>query len=299
MPANAIECRGLRKRFGDTLALDAIDLVVPDGTIFGVLGPNGAGKTTIFRILTGVIGSTAGAASVLGYDVSRHRLQAQDLLGYLPGEVKLYRDLTGEQNLTLLGSLHSRSPVRRSELLRRFPLGPSALRRKVSTYSRGMLQMLGIIAACQHDPEIYLLDEPTVGLDPVMQATLVDLLMEEKRRGKTILLSSHVISEVERVCDRVAMIDTGRVRFEGSLQQARDLAPRRLEVVFTGPVDLDWRAVADIVGVGGTPSHHVVSFRGPLEPFLQGLVGLPVETMTLGWASLEEIFFKLYQSVPD
>jgi ABC-2 type transport system ATP-binding protein len=293
---DVIQVRGLTKRFSkSTAAVAGLDLQIQEGTVYGFLGPNGAGKTTTLRMLAGLLRPTEGEASILGYSVSTQRLEVQSQIGFLPSEVRLYKDLTGEENLVFLGNLHPRSPSRRREMLDRFDIGSDIYKRKVSTYSRGTLQKLGIISAFQHDPPVYILDEPTTGLDPLMQGVLVELLEEEAQKGKTVLLSSHTISEVERACSDVSMIQAGRLIFEGSLTEAREKSLRHLDVVFAHAVEVDWHSLAEVVEVKGTQRHHQVYFRGKPNKLIEKLVGLPLEDLTISNPSLTEAFFTLYQ----
>jgi ABC-2 type transport system ATP-binding protein len=231
-------------------------------------------------------------------DVRRRRRAVQAEIGFLPGEVRLYGEASGRENLSLLAALHSLPPRRQAELLERFELPVEVLDRKVRTYSRGMQQKLGIVSALQHDSPLLILDEPTEGLDPLMQATFVELIEEEARDGKTVLLSSHALSEVERTCDRMAMVRGGKIIFEGTLADVRGRALRRLEVVFRDPIELPWREMENVVEVEGTPRHHVVTFTGNPNVLLRLVVDLPVEDLTLATASLEESFLARYREEP-
>ncbi len=295
----AVATSGLIKRFGSTVALDGIDLRVPAGVVYGFLGPNGAGKTTALRILAGLLNPTAGEALVLGLDSRRNRQEVQARIGFLPGEVHLYGDATGAENLRFLAGVHTRAPQHQAALLERFELPAAVLDRKVRTYSRGMQQKLGIVAAFQHDPPLLILDEPTEGLDPLMQAAFADLVEEMARQGRTVLLSSHALSEVERTCERVAMIRRGRIIFEGDLTDVRNRALRRLDVVFGEPVEIDWRQYGGVTAVEGTPRHHVVTFTGSPRELLRLVMDQPVEDLTLGATSLEEGFLSYYREDAD
>jgi ABC-2 type transport system ATP-binding protein len=286
---------GLVKRFGDTIALRGVDLEVPVGTIYGFIGPNGAGKTTALRIIAGLLNPTEGRVEVLGVDVGAKRLEAQAQIGFLPGEVRLYGELSGRENLEFLAALHRLEPARRDELLERLELTAGVLDRNVRTYSRGMQQKVGLVAALQHDPPVLILDEPSEGLDPLMQAVFVELIEEESARGKTVLLSSHALSEVERTCDRIAMVRSGRIIFEGTLADVRRRAVRSLDVVFARPTEVRWEEHPAVVGVRGTARHHVVTFTGNPGALLRLVVDLPVEDIVVGTASLETSFLAYYQ----
>ena len=196
---------------GEVRALEDLTIGVVEGEIFGFLGPNGAGKSTTIRLLLGFLHPTAGSATVLGLDIVRDTVAIRSRVGYLPGGIALYDSLSGERLLDYLGELTGRPSTRRAELLDRLELSARTLRRPVRDYSRGMRQKIGIIQALQHDPELAILDEPTEGLDPLMQRAFYGILDDLKAAGRTIFFSSHVLSEVERVCDRVAIVRRGRL----------------------------------------------------------------------------------------
>src|SRR3954470_4460105 len=226
----AIETAGLAKHYGQTpgaiaslrarlgmpphatvRALEALDIAVREGEVFGFLGPNGAGKSTTIRLLLGFLHPTAGSARVLGLDAVRDTVAIRRRLGYLPSGIALYDTLTGAQLLDYLAALSGRPPVRRRQLCDGLELSAATLKRPVRDYSRGMRQKIGIVQALQHDPELAILDEPTEGLDPLMQRAFYEILDVLKAEGRTIFFSSHVLSEVERVCDRVAIIRRGQL----------------------------------------------------------------------------------------
>ncbi len=207
----AISTRALTKHYGSVEALTDLSLDVRQGEIFGFLGPNGAGKSTMIRTLLGFLHPTSGGASVLGMDVATDSVEIRRLTGYLPGGIALYDSLSGEEVLDYLVDLQGREPHRRAELCERLELPASVLKRKVRDYSRGMRQKIGVVQALQHDPELAILDEPTEGLDPLMQHAFYRILDDLRREGRTVFFSSHVLSEVERLCDRVAIIRAGRL----------------------------------------------------------------------------------------
>src|SRR3954470_14883249 len=239
----AIETAGLAKHYGQTpgaitslrarlgmppratvRALEALDIAVREGEVFGFLGPNGAGKSTTIRLLLGFLHPTAESARVLGLDTVRDSVAIRSRLGYLPSGIALYDTLTGEQLLDYLAALSGRPPVRRRQLCDRLELSAATLKRPVRDYSRGMRQKIGIVQALQHDPELAILDEPTEGLDPLMQRAFYEILDVLKAEGRTIFFSSHVLSEVERVCDRVAIVRQGRLV---ALEETAGLLARR------------------------------------------------------------------------
>lgn len=295
--APAIEIGALSKRYGRTVGIERLDITVRAGEVFGFLGPNGAGKTTTLRCLVGLLRPTDGRVRVLGLDpVADHRRLAP-ALGYLPGELRLYPELTGAQTLQLLADLQGAATPRRAELCERLGLREEALRRTVREYSRGMKQKLGLVQAFQHDPELVVLDEPTEGLDPLVQETFFQLLAEAEEAGRTVLLSSHVLPEVQRTCGRVAIIRNGRLVTVESVAALRDARARKVRLVFSdgrgrrplGPADRwspHWQD--DRVELLVPPTELVGALRG--------LLTLPVADLTVEEAGLEEAFLDLYRA---
>src|SRR5579859_3830050 len=217
----AIDIAGLRKAYGKTVALDGLDLRVPAGEVHGFLGPNGAGKTTTIRILLGLLRRDDGNVSVMGGDPWRDAVRLHRRLAYVPGEVNLWPNLSGGEIIDLLGRLRGDlDRRRRDELLQRFELDPT---KKARTYSKGNRQKVGLVAALASDAELLLLDEPTSGLDPLMEAVFQNCIREVKAQGRTVLLSSHILAEVEALCDRVSIIRLGRTVQTGTLQEMRHL----------------------------------------------------------------------------
>jgi ABC-2 type transport system ATP-binding protein len=210
---SAIETHDLGKRFarGRVVALEDLDLEVAEGEVFGFLGPNGAGKSTTIRLLLGYLHPTTGSATVMGHDIGRGSVAIRRDVGYLPGGIAFWDGSSGERVLDELAAMSGRPPVRRAALLDRLELSGATLRRPVRDYSRGMRQKLGIVQALQHDPALAILDEPSEGLDPLMQRAFYEILDDLRAAGRTIFFSSHVLSEVERVCDRVGIVRRGRL----------------------------------------------------------------------------------------
>ena len=219
--ANAIEIRALRKSFGRTAALDGLDLEVRAGEVHAFLGPNGAGKTTTIRILLGLLRKDGGQAVLLGGDPWRDAVALHRRLAYVPGDVTLWPGLSGGEIIDLLGRLRGGlDPGRRQALTERFELDPA---KKARAYSKGNRQKVALIAALASDAELLLLDEPTAGLDPLMEATFRDCVTEERQHGRTVLLSSHILAEAEALSDRVTIIRDGRTVETGTLAQMRHL----------------------------------------------------------------------------
>jgi ABC-2 type transport system ATP-binding protein len=302
---HALRTESLTKRYGrprlgplppgpEVAALTDLSIHVNVGEIFGFLGPNGAGKSTMIRLLLGFLHPTAGRAEVLGLDSERASVQIRSRVGYLPGGIALYDGLTGSDLLDYLGQLYDRAPVRRAELTDRLELSERTLHRLVRDYSRGMRQKIGIVQALQHDPELAILDEPTEGLDPLMQRAFYDILDDLRAAGRTIFLSSHILSEVERVCDRVAIVRAGRlVALEdvGAL-----LARRRRHVELRLPGRLP--DLSRVPGVSGISAHDgllTCQLEGDVGPFLGAIAGLPVADLTIEPAHLEEAFLEFYE----
>lgn len=294
----AIETHALTKQYGrhsQVRALDSLNIAVNTGEIFGFLGPNGAGKSTTIRLLLGFLHATSGEGRVLGLDIARESVAIRERIGYLPGGIALYDWLTGEQLLDDLAALTGRPPVRRGELCERLDLPARTLRRPVRDYSRGMRQKIGIVQALQHDPELAILDEPSEGLDPLMQRAFYDILEGLRREGRTIFFSSHVLSEVERVCDRVAIIRGGKLV---AVERVADLLTkrrRRVElVVRSSPPSFDGvPGVFDLQIAGGRIT---CQLEGDVEPFLASLRSASIVDLTIEPASLEDAFIELYET---
>jgi ABC-2 type transport system ATP-binding protein len=285
---------------GTVRALDDLSIAVREGEIFGFLGPNGAGKSTTIRLLLGYLFPTAGSASVFGLDVVRDSVEIRRRVGYLPGGIALYDSLSGERLLDYLGELTGRPPVRRPELCDRLELSARTLRRPVRDYSRGMRQKIGIVQALQHDPDLAILDEPTEGLDPLMQRAFYTILDELRAAGRTIFFSSHVLSEVERVCDRVAIVRRGRLVALEDVDRLLERRKRNVELRVAGdPPRLE--------GVPGVSNVRVLAdgritcqLDGDVGPFLAAIAGHRVTDLTIEPAHLEEAFLELYEDAePD
>lgn len=292
-PQAVIATRGLTKHYGSVHAVVDLTLDVRAGEIFGFLGPNGAGKSTMIRTLLGFLHPTRGSASVLGLDVVADSVQIRRRTGYLPGGIALYDSLSGADALEYLADLQDQGSAMREELCERLQMPASVLRRKVRDYSRGMRQKIGVIQALQHDPELAILDEPTEGLDPLMQHAFYTLMDNQRAKGRSIFLSSHVLSEVERICDRVAIIRSGHLM---ALQSVDDLLARRKR-----KVQLRWRGVApDLASVPGLADVQVSGNRmtatllGDVSGFVRAIASPSLEDLTIEPARLEEAFLEYY-----
>jgi ABC-2 type transport system ATP-binding protein len=279
------------KHFGDVVALDRLSLDLHEGEIVGLLGPNGAGKTTALRTLLGLVKPTGGSAEIMGIDAWRDPVAAHRHLAYIPGDVVVWPELTGGQILDLLGAVAGgEDTAYRRELIERFNFGP---RKKGRSYSKGNRQKIAIIAALMTRAPLLVMDEPTAGLDPLMEATFQDCLREAKDRGQTVLLSSHILSEVEAVCDRVAVLRRGVLVEHGTLAELRHLHATTVEATYEGtPPALDEvPGVEDVVVADGTIRLQV---HGSTDPLLKALAAAQVTTLQMREPSLEELFHAFY-----
>lgn len=295
MAEAAIRTEGLTKRFGSVLALDQLDLRVEPGEVFGFLGPNGAGKSTTVRLLLDLIHPTSGHAWIMGMstrDVERvHRH-----IGYVPGDVSLWPQLTGAETLTFLGNLSGRVDIAfRDELIERLQLDPSL---RARTYSKGNRQKVALIAAFMTRADILLLDEPTAGLDPLMEAEFQALAREAAGRGQTVFLSSHLLDEVEDICGRVAILRAGRLVEVAALDDLRRLGASVFEVTLNGPAPelAGLSALPGVVGLERSGDQLRVTVEGPPGPVLAALAGADVARLRSHEASLEEVFVTYYEA---
>ncbi|AEV81515.1 tetronasin ABC transporter ATP-binding protein [Actinoplanes sp. SE50] len=289
----AIDAAGLIKRFGKVTALDGLDLRVRTGEVHGFLGPNGAGKTTAIRILLGLTRLDGGRARLLGGDPWADATTLHRRLAYVPGDVTFWPNLTGGEVIDLLGRLRGGlDRRRRDDLVERFQLDP---RKKSRTYSKGNRQKVALVAALASDVELLLLDEPTSGLDPLMEEVFREVILQEKLRGdRTVLLSSHILAEVEALCDRVTIIRAGRAVETGTLADLRHLTRTTIRAELTGPVN----GLAGIAGVHDlSTADGRVAFdvdAEALEPALRSLVAAGVRSLVSQPPSLEELFLRHY-----
>jgi ABC-2 type transport system ATP-binding protein len=292
----AIRAQGLTKRYGATLALDELDLAVAPGEVYGYLGPNGSGKTTTIRLLLGLHKPSAGQAHLFGHDAWREPVAAHRHVAYVAGEPFLWPALTSAETFEFLARLHGGvDSAYRELLIERFQLD---LHKKIRALSKGNRQKVQLIAGLASRAELLLLDEPTSGLDPLMEIAFRDSVKEAKERGQTIFLSSHILSEVEALCDRVGILREGRLVDEGTLQQLRHLAAQTVEVTFAGPAPtLPPLAGVQVQAAGPDALRFEVS--GGVGPLIAALAEHPVATLTSREPSLEEIFIHHYDGFKD
>jgi ABC-2 type transport system ATP-binding protein len=296
MADDAVAVSGLVKTFGSFRALDALDLEVAAGEVHGFLGPNGAGKSTTIRVLLGLLRADAGEISLLGGDPWRDAVALHRRLAYVPGDVNLWPSLSGGEAIDLLGRLRGGlDPRRRAELLERFELDPT---KKGRTYSKGNRQKVALVAALASDAELLVLDEPTSGLDPLKEAVFKACVEETREQGRTVLLSSHILAEVEALCDRVTIIRAGRTVETGSLAELRHLTRTSIAVETARPP----------AGLGELPGVHDLDVEdhrarfdvdtAHLDATVQRLAGLGVRSLTSTPPTLEEMFLRHYGDEP-
>jgi ABC-2 type transport system ATP-binding protein len=286
-----VDIQGLVKTFGRTRALDGLDLQVHPGEVVGFLGPNGAGKSTTIRVLLGMLQKDAGEVRLFGGDPWQEAATLHHRLAYVPGEVNLWPNLTGGEVIDLLGRLRGGvDERRRSDLLDRFDLDPT---KKGRAYSKGNRQKVALVAALASDVELLVLDEPTSGLDPLMESVFAECIDEFRDGGHTVLLSSHILAEVEKLCDRVSIIRAGRCVESGTLAELRHLTRTSIRAELAGPVDLTHLvAVHDVVVEGNRVSLEADTEH--LDAVLEALVKAGVRSLTSQPPTLEELFIRHY-----
>lgn len=294
MSEMALRIEGLTKCFGDVVALDHLNLQVNKGEVVGYLGPNGAGKTTTIRLLLGLSRPTEGQATIFGLDCQNQSVETHRRLAFVPGEANLWPSLTGAETLALLGRVNGNVDAKyRDELIERLDLDPT---KKVRAYSKGNRQKVILIAAFMVRPDLLMLDEPTNGLDPLMEQAFRICINEARDRGQTVFLSSHIMSEVEALCDRVAILRDGKLAEMGTLAEMRHLSAVTIEAVFDKAVP----NLSTVPGVSAVQANGLqVRFqvRGPIEPLLKALAGAGVTKLLCREPSLEELFIAQYGEV--
>jgi ABC-2 type transport system ATP-binding protein len=297
--APAISLAQLTKRFGNVEALRGVDFVVEQGQIYGFLGPNGAGKTTTIGVLTGFIKADAGAAQVLGHDAWRSSVEIKRHLGFLPDTISFGRGLTGEAFLGHIARLHgiSGTPPLQRELLDRLELAGAALKRNVKGYSTGMAKKLALVQAMQHAPELLIMDEPTESLDPLIRQVMFALFHELQQRGTTIFMSSHVLADVEEVCERVALIRDGVIVKTGAVDDLRVGQVRTMLVTLRDPEAEMAVTGAHVVEREGASVRLAVD--GDINDVIRSLADHDLADIVYERTSLEELFLSYYRGDED
>jgi ABC-2 type transport system ATP-binding protein len=279
-------------------ALSDLSIEVHEGEIFGFLGPNGAGKSTAIRLLLGYLHPTSGRAQVLGRSITTDSEEIRRRTGYLPGGIALYDGMTGAEQLRYLAALDGQPSPLRDALIDRMELSQRELKRQIRDYSRGMRQKIGIIQAFQNDPELAILDEPTEGLDPLMQRSFYEILEERQKAGRTVFFSSHILSEVERVCDRVAIVRKGELVALTDIAELLRRRRRSVEMRFEGPAP----ALSEVPGVSDVHVHEGVltcQLEGDPGQFLAAVSGVQIRDLLIEPARLEEAFMEYYAAEDD
>ena len=288
---NVIETRGLTKSYGKHEALRGVDLTVNQEEVYGFIGPNGSGKSTTIRILLGMLRKNAGEAKLLGGDPWQDAVALHKRLVYVPGDVTLWPNLTGGEVIDFLGRLHGKiNPSRRKELLDRFQLDP---KKKCRSYSKGNRQKVALVAAFVSDAELLLLDEPTSGLDPLMEQIFQECIFEVKKQGKTVFLSSHILAEVEALCDRVGIIRQGKIVETGTLKELRHLTRTTVTVELAKPTNLNQlQGVHDV-----SPKEEKWRFSvdaNAMDAVMNALAPMGIKSITAEPPTLEELFMRHY-----
>ncbi|EKU49564.1 ABC transporter ATP-binding protein [Brevibacterium casei] len=285
-----VELRQITKSFGHARALDGLDLTISAGEVHGLLGPNGAGKSTTIRVLLGMLHADSGSARVLGQDPWTAAPEVRGRLAYVPGDVSLWPNLTGGEVIDLLARMHGgEERARRDALIERFELDPT---KRSRTYSKGNRQKVGLVAALSVDAELLILDEPTAGLDPLMEEVFKQCVHEARDAGRTVLLSSHILSEVEQLCDRVSIVRAGGVVDTGTLAELRGHATTAVTATLTRPpTGLDTLAGIEEIAVDG---HQVELTTTRFDEVMTRLASFGIESLTVAPPTLEDLFLHYY-----
>lgn len=292
---SVLKTTDLTKKFGKFTALNGVNIEVNKGEVFGFIGPNGAGKSTTIRVLLGILKATDGEAKIFGKDAWKDAVEIHKRIAYVPGDVNLWPNLTGGEVIDLFVELRgTNNKSRREELIKKFDLDPS---KKCGTYSKGNRQKVALIAAFSSDADLYILDEPTSGLDPLMERVFQECVMDAKNEGKSILLSSHILSEVERLCDKVGIIRQGQIIETGTLDELRHLTRTSLLVETKQPIPAlgDVNGVRDIVMKDQALSFQVDT--GELDNVMKYISQFGIVKLESAPPTLEDLFMSHYEGV--
>lgn len=290
-----IQINELTKDYGDHKGIFDVSFSIKEGESFGFLGPNGAGKTTTIRHLMGFINADKGRCTIKGMDCKREAQHIQQFLGYVPGEIALPEDMTGIEFIEFMAAYRGLKELTLAQrLIERFELNPKG---KIKKMSKGMKQKLGIVTAFMHNPEVLILDEPTGGLDPLMQNRFIDLITEQKQQGKTILMSSHLFEEVERTCDRVGMIKQGELKAIDTIEQLKATQKRTYIVVFDDEAQAAAFAAEPLQIVAREDNRVTVSVQQDLNLFITSLHRFSIKDLKAKEQSLEDVFLHYYSDI--
>lgn len=289
-----IESKNLTKTYNGHAGIQDLNFRINEGEIYGFLGPNGAGKSTTIRLLLNLIRPTSGSASIFGIDVEKCHKKICHRIGNLPGEFKLYNNLTGRYFLDFFAKLSPQKPVLQEELLEAFKLPPPDLAKKIKNYSRGMKQKLAIIQAMQHYPDLLIMDEPSEGLDPLIRNVLYRYIRKFKTTGKTVFFSSHNLAEVEQVCDRVGLVRDARLIAEESVADLKTKMVRKMEVMFKSSFDPQDFDIAGLEIISQKENSILLKITGDLNPLVRALAKHEIDNLVFPDPSLEETFLTFY-----
>lgn len=290
-----IDIRHLTKYYGKSTGIEDLTLGVGRGEIFGFLGPNGAGKSTTIRLMLNLLRPSSGEVKLFGQNVRTHYATLFQSVGNVPGELKLYENLTGRSFLTHMNRFARKAAAFQEDLLHAFDLSPEDLNRKIKDYSHGMKQKLGIIQALQDGPDLVIMDEPSEGLDPINKMVLYDWLRHLKSMGKTIFFSSHYLAEVEKICDRVGLVREGRLIAEESVSSLKEKMVRRMEISFARPVPAEEFHLDNTKILEQDPGRLVLTVGGDINPLLKQIAKYEVTNLVFPEPSLEETFMTFYR----
>ncbi len=288
---NIIEVKNLKKYFGKIKAVDDISFSVKKGEIFGFLGPNGAGKTTTIRLFLDFIRPTSGQAFIKGLDCQKDSVEIKKYVGYLSGEIRLYDKWSGKEHIEFIENARGKSKIKK-ELIKKLDFNPKM---KAKYLSSGNKQKLGLILALMHQPEVLILDEPTLGLDPLLQNTIYEILEDFRKQGTTVFMSSHNLPEVERVCDRAGIIKEGKIVGIETIEQLGEKRLRRIEVQFKDKYkksDFKFNGVENIEEIA---DGLILTVRGDIDPVVKKLAKYKLHDLEISHATLEDVFLEFYQ----
>ncbi|MCB0284128.1 MAG: ABC transporter ATP-binding protein [Calditrichae bacterium] len=293
---NAIQTRALTKSFNNFTAVDQVDLEVPVGSIYGYLGANGAGKTTTIRMLLDLIRPDSGSLEILGHKMPESFSRFANKIGVVPGEIRLYEELTGRETLDYFQGFLQSKPILRENLLRDLKLKTSDLDKKVRYYSQGMKQKLLLIQAMQHNPDLLILDEPSERLDPLIQQVLYKYINEFSNQGKTVFFSSHNLPEVEKICDHIGIIKDGKLLVQERIEDLKSRLPRQVIVKFNGHFKIaDFKKIPGLSLIAHSKNTLEMSVEGELGPLLHVLKDYDVSDLDFPESSLEHFFMTYYR----
>jgi ABC-2 type transport system ATP-binding protein len=292
-----IETRNLTKYYGKTIGIADLHLQVRQGEIFGFLGPNGAGKSTTIRLLLNLIRPTSGEIRIFGKSMKRYYVKILKDLGNVPGEMKLYEELTGEYFLQYMNRLSNKIAVLQHELINSFQLSQSDLRKKIKYYSHGMKQKLGIIQAMQSDPDLLIMDEPSEGLDPLNKNILYQHIKRFKEKGKTVFFSSHYLAEVEKICDRVGLVRDGKLIAEENISTLKQKMVRRMEIYFAEKIEPSDFRMSGVKIIEHNDKYLLLQITGGLTDLLRRISKYHIDSMIFHEPRLGDTFFSYYKDV--